>query len=290
MLKKLYFLIMLLVILFVFSGCEEFFTFNLFKAMDYVAVPSAQQINEKPPTEGVLYLQEQMTSDAFVNAVAENPESLAAITTYLQNVYQDSSQPEELQITAAVLAGDLNLATSGGDELINNVLGSFSVIMGMTSGTAPAGVTAAESVQSVLDALIPESIASITDPVEQKTAFTNLISGILTAGEIYSDLGNLITPTTVSADITGGVLMNAIVTELVTSVVDNLILPGNDAPAILWALYNSPTAETFATLEGIDQEANFDSVLSDLASVQNIAAAAGADIYALLGIEAPVAP
>lgn len=301
MLKKLYFLIMLLSILFVFSGCEEFYTFNLFKGLDYVPVISADKLNEKTPEDGVAYLKEEMSSDAYMEAVAKDPDAVIAINIYLEAIYTDPAQSDTLQVSAAVLAGDLNLAVTGGDEVVNNVLNALQDIQTLNSGEAlPEGQTEADAIQSIISAIIPASIITFAEDgsvaAVDQVGFTALIDGMLAANAAYEALGSSIDTAGVTAgtvvytDVTGGVVMNALVTGLVDSVATTIVLPDADVSAVLYAMLMAPAGTDLSTIEGINPGANFDNVLSNLSYLENIALAAGADLTSLLGQEEPVAP
>lgn len=292
MLKKLYFLTMLISILFIFSGCSEFFTFNLFDGMDYVGVPTAEKLSEKPPAEGVAYLKEQMDSDSFLDAVTKDETAVAEITAYLEDIYTDTTVEEETRVSAAVLAADLDLAVTGGDEFINNVFNALTDIQGFFAGTETVSETT--TIATILAALLPAEIAQETDPAVKEVAFTDLLTGLITAGEIYLTLGDSIITdpaqadaATVYADITGGVVMNAIVAGLITSVVDTMLLPDYQEPAVaagvllglLQDIQNGVEPDT----TGINLSADMSTVLSDLTYLENIALAAGADLSSLLG-------
>lgn len=102
MVRKFNVLLILLVMLFVFSGCEEFYTFNLFEGLDYVKMPSAEDLNEKSTDEGLDYLDTSISSDSFIDEIADDPEAQEAVVSYLESIYTDPDETEDHQVSAAV--------------------------------------------------------------------------------------------------------------------------------------------------------------------------------------------
>jgi len=301
---------MLISILLIFSGCPEFFTFNLFDGLDYVSVPTAEKLNEKPPAESITDLQEQLASDSFVQKIEaeEDQATVTAINDYLESIYTDTigletiypdytpAQIESLQTSAAVLAADLNLAVTGGDEFVNNVFDAFMAVQELNAGGGT-GTEELEALQTILIGIIPTSITEAPTPEAQLAAFTELLTGIMAAGEIYTVLGNtIITDPTQGAavyeDVTGGVVMNALVTGLITEAINTFLLPGYQTPEaaanVFWQLYNGGP-EAIPNIVGLNTSADFSNALSNLSYLENIALASGADLTALLN-QTPVAP
>lgn len=292
MVRKLNIFLILCIILFVFSGCKAFYEFNLFEGLDYVKMPSAEELNEKPPAEGLAYLEENLASDSFIDKLAEDQEAQDAVIAYLEDIYQAPAadvEPEE-QVTAAVLAADVQLGVNGSDELVDNVFNAITAVQAMADGGDSAADQAA--MQEIIESIIPVSVTELP-PDEQEAAFSNIIEGLLAASDIYEELGNnlVVDPADpeadlINEDVTGGVLMNAAVAEVVDTFVTSMLEPAYQTPAeaagVLWDVYQAAlNEEDPSTVTGINTSGTIDIALEDMTYLQNIAFATGIDITTL---------
>lgn len=292
MVKKLNILIILLMFTSVLFGCKEFYTFNLFDGLDYVKTPNAEDLNDKPVDENLEYLKESISSESFIEKIAENEESLKDVEQYLEDVYTGTiPATEEQQVTAAVLAADLQLGVNGSDELIDNIFNALTAIQGMSGGSDPEA--AQDAIQQILEGIMPDSIVEETDPEAQKEAFTGIITGLLAAADIYETLGDTILtdPAAGSSDITGGTVVNAAVAGMVDLVVTQLVDPEyqdtpEEAAAVLWNLYEVSLNEgNPAAVPGFNESAEMTSDITDLTYLENIALASGFDLASVFGAE-----
>jgi len=282
MLKRFYFLCMFISILFVFSGCKEFFTFNLFDGLDFVILPKLDKENPEATVDELATLFE---SDSYMDALENDQPAQEETAGFLTDVYQDPAVDADIRVEAAVLAADLELAVTGGDEFLDNVWYAFeeiTVLIGNSNGTEDD----IAAVQAVLQGIIPEDVAGDEDAVKE------IIIGILTAGAIYQDLGVIVTdPTFNNTDgiVTGGVVFNAAVCGILEMVASTFLLTGYDTPAeqaeAIWALFNAKTQDelTAVVTTYFNPDADFGSTFTDIPYLMELADAAGADLDALLG-------
>lgn len=267
----------LLLILVAFFGCEEFYTFNLFAGLDPVII---KDVNEMSTTEGLDYLGEEIYNESFVTALEEDPETLDEMNDYLENVYTTSSEPAEVQ-DAAILAADLQLSTTGASDVVDNIWGSIDDVTSMNSG----GSSDSSSVQAVVTGVIPDSINT---PEEME----DLIAGFFAADAAYTALSTSVG--TDGADIepgvtvSGGTVMNAIVTTMIVDIVNSPLIDGaTEADRIANA------ADVFIALKNGDDPAtipNYNSgnsvtidPFNDGGYADNLAGAAGIDLTGMLG-------
>jgi hypothetical protein len=286
MVRKPIFLLIFIMILFVFTGCKEFYTFNLFNGLDLVIMPSKEDLEANPTDESIDYLEELIDSDSFLEEIEANPEDLTGIQEYLEEVYTDPEESEENQTSAAVMAAELELSVTGGAELVDNI---WVVLPELENLNDPAA-TPEENMQNILQSIIPESIIT-APPEEQQPLFMDMIAGLINAAEIYEELGNNIIsdPAAGNENITGSVVMNAVVAGLLDLIISGMIDPAysqnpEDTALILWELYSLEPGANPLDIEGLNLTGTMPqlSEISDLTYIRNLAVTAGLDLNALL--------
>ena len=156
------------------AGCSAFFGFNALKGLDKVPAPQASSY-EGPG--GLSKLAQDLGSPAVVAALTADPSTTAQVETYLQTRYLSGplTTPDEQE--AAALYSDLNLATTSGDQFVNNVVNV--VVTGSGSG---------KTIEQLLQGIVPPNVAS--DP----TAFANMVNGLVAAASAYQLLGASLVP------------------------------------------------------------------------------------------------
>jgi hypothetical protein len=296
MVRKVNILLILIAFLFVFSGCPEFYTFNLFDGLDYVKLPSPEDLSEKSTDEGLDYLDESISSDSFIDKIAEDPEAQGVVTDYLQGIIDDPDATEDQKVQAAVLAADFQLGVNGSNELIENVFNIMTSMQDLQSGTGSGEDQA--TLQGVLTGIMPAAVTELGTPEEQEEAFSDIVVGLLTANNLYETLGDVLIsdPAAGNPDVTGGTLVNAAVAGMldifVTEMVDldNDGLPDVDpdpaaAAAVLWDVYQAGLdGETdLSGIAGFNETAEITTSVTDLTYLQNIATTAGIDAATLFG-------
>ena len=104
------------------AGCSAFFGFNAFSSLDK---PPPPNLSDYTGAGGLSKLASDLTSKAVVAAMASDPAMVQQLETYLQGVYTGGG-PDAQQ--AAVLYADVNLKTTSGADLVNNVVAALITI------------------------------------------------------------------------------------------------------------------------------------------------------------------
>lgn len=215
-------------------GCSDFFSFNLFKDLDPVTPPD---VSTYEGAEGLDQLAEDLTSPAIVDALTDDPEAIEAIEDMLLEDYLNDgvSGPEDQQ--AAILYAELNLVTSSGDDLVNNIV-----------DTVLEGVSEGETVTDFLKEIVPPEVQG------NPAAFDAMIKGLLDANDAYVLLGNSIVDQDQPPDgkidagegvppgvNMGDVAQKAIVAYMVATISTSLGLTKETAGTQLYYLLYDPT-------------------------------------------------
>jgi hypothetical protein len=266
----------LILALVAFFGCEEFYTFNLFGGLDPVII---KDLNEMSSAEGLEYLGEEIYNQSFVTTLEEDPVALVEVNDYLANLYTTSTEPAEVQ-EAAILAADLQLNTTGGSDMVGNIWGAIDAVTAMNSG----GTSDSNSVEAVVAGIIPESVETVED-------MQALLEGFFAADAAYTALNDSVgtngTDTAADVTISGGTVMNAVVTTMIVEMVNSDMIIGGtqdekiaNAAIVFLAISNGeePSPSLF------DSGANFAiDPLNDAGYASNLADAAGLDLSSMLG-------
>ncbi|MBE3065656.1 MAG: hypothetical protein IMZ69_11645 [Spirochaetes bacterium] len=155
------------------AGCSALFDFNLFKdlGLDTTTAPSP---SDYQGAGGLDKLAEDLSSPAVIDALKNDPAAKAELVTFLEGLITGPvDQPEEQQ--AAILLADLELKTTNGEELVNNLV---------TAMMTP--IDTSVKVVDLLRSIIPADVAG------DRTAFTAMIVGLLSANDMYFALGQSI--------------------------------------------------------------------------------------------------
>ena len=168
---RLRFSTFLLLPLLALAGCSEFFSFNAFSSLDTVTAPS---VTKYEGSGGLALLAEDLSSSAVVDALtADTTGKVADIENYLVNTYLKTppfTSPDQNQ--AAILYGDLNLKTTQGENLVNNIATALA-----------SGQMGSATIQQLLRAIVPA--AALAD----QTTFTSMIDALRQANVQYLNLG-----------------------------------------------------------------------------------------------------
>lgn len=168
-------LLSLLVAVLLVAGCSAMFDFNLFKdlGLDPVAAPTPA---DYAGTGGLDRLAADLASPAVIDALIADPTAAAALESYLEGIVGGTvDSPEEQQ--AAILLADLELKTTNGEELVNNIVDTL-----LDPGTDFSSV----NVRDLLLSIVPAEVAN------NRPAFTAMINGLLEANSSYFALGQYI--------------------------------------------------------------------------------------------------
>lgn len=256
------------IIMLVLGGCSGFFEFNLFKGLDPVKTPEA---SDYEGSDGLDQLGEDLTSPAVVDAMTE--ETVEEIEDMLNEEYLDDGVTDEEDQQAAILLAELNLVTSSGDDVVNNIVG-----LALDLNESPE--LTKEEIAESLSEIIPE------DVLESPESFAYMVSGFLDANEAYEALGETIDTLGAPEDANmGDVAQKAVVAFLVSSIVDNIVDSGrteDEAIALLYEMILNPENADPADLNYLESteisESNPEAV-----SLMNILEAAGLNLEGMLG-------
>ncbi|MBN2050226.1 MAG: hypothetical protein JW760_07250 [Spirochaetales bacterium] len=246
--------ILLAALVLMLSGCAELFTFNLFDGLEQVnAARTVADITEKPASEGLEELDDLMDSDNFVDSLAEDPESKEALLDYLDKIASDPEAETGDRQTALILSADIEIKTTGGDDLVNNVAGLLTDPSVLEEGGEP---------QDLFTALVPEE-------VESSEEMTAMLLGFMDAAATFEALGNTLDPNDPDSLETDATLGDLAQTALISSIIDAAVtdIAGETATKeereaaageLAKLLMGDDTAnanfsETFNPLSGIDE-------------------------------------
>lgn len=227
----------------VFVSCDSFFGTNLFKSAGLGQV-SAEQLTGETSAElvGDAYTADGETSTAFFDALAGDPTVKAAVLGTLEDTYTDgSASPVDVQ-EAAALAAQIEIITTGGDAIINNLVQNQEALQAVSS---------ASEAMAVIKDLIPAELMA------DKTAFSAAINAILAANDIYNAASDSLGASLLASDLQGDInIGTAAQSALVAAFLGNLdasavmdpdtSLPyGPGATAdYLWDFVNGTTSDT----------------------------------------------
>ena len=288
MVKKLNFFLILLMFLFIFSTCKEFYTFNLFDGLDFIVKPSKEKLAAMPTEDALDDLEDLFESDSFMEEIKTDEEAAQDIEEFLADVYNDPDETEENRVSAAVMAAELELAVTGGDELVDNIWDALSAIQEMEDPESTA--TEAEVMQQIIEGLIPESILEAPTEEEKVLLLLDVVEGIMNAADIYETLGNEIIsdPTIGNPDITGGIVIDVVVAGLLDTFITSMMDPGYQTPeaatGVLLQLYNNPSQPEL--IDGFNEDGEQPEI-TDLDYLMTIGETAGLDLSALFGDSEP---
>jgi len=235
--RVLKFFLLALVLIVSLSGCEELFEFNLFASLDTIDLPDAEALNGMGEEEALDYLDEELESDAFVDALAEDQQALNDVETYLND--HRGTAGDDTEKRATILYADLQLKVYKGEELVNNAL---SLLLGDPQDVNFSDVTEVEDFLKahLADMVPPESLAS-------REVFDAMLSGFQAAWDAYAIFaasldGNPDTDEVPDSINMGDVAQKALVACIINEAIDSLyVIP--DPYTVLWNMANGDPAE-----------------------------------------------
>lgn len=165
--------ILLLIPLLALAGCSEFLNFNAFSSLDTVAAPSASKYEG---SGGLDLLASDLNSPSVITALKADPTATAAIEKFLVDTYLSDGITTAADQQAAILYADLNLKTTEGEALVNNVV--TTVMSGVPSNT---------TVHDLLASVLPASALA------DESVFSAMVTALLDSNTQYLALGASIT-------------------------------------------------------------------------------------------------
>lgn len=178
---------------------------------------------------------ERMTeSPSFMEALAEDPTLVAAVTAKMQDIIDDpASTPAQVQSAAAVAASAL-IETTAAPKIINGIVAEFA------SGGSNLPSDAGEMV-TFIEGLLPPEL--YTGSVLNETAFTLMIDNLILTNSFYEDMGASIGADGVQGVNIGEAAQNAVIAAFVAGV--QPAGPLSPAEVLYDALVNPPGSVTF---------------------------------------------
>jgi hypothetical protein len=247
------YLVLFVAVLLALSGCSAFFDFNAFSSLDKPAAPDPSRYTG---ASGLANLQNDLNSQAVVNALKNDPADVTKILGNLNSSYNvlagGYTTPD--QQTAAILYSDLALKSTSGDILVNNIVAN---VMTQAPG----------NLQSVLSSIVPPDVAA------DFTKFSNMVNGLLTAETVYINIGNS-TPLPVPGMNMGDIAQKAAVSCLMKAVFDAATPgagAGNEITQLFAMVNNQPNS-----VSGANVADPFASSMTGVPWLKNIFDAAGA--------------
>lgn len=212
--KKTIGVLVSLILVSLLSGCAELFEFNLFKALDPIEMPDAAMLSEMENEDGISgvldYLEAELGSPSFIEKLDEEPGAYDAIENYLIDHKGTASTADEKRAT--ILYADLNLKTTGGEELINN---SVSALIG--GDFSATNLDSIPEVKAFLLGFLPAVMPS--SALSSQSAFDEMLQGFVAASAAYDDFGNSL-PSDIPEEINmGDVAQKAIVSYIIAEAI-----------------------------------------------------------------------
>lgn len=224
--------ISLLLCVFLFIGCEEFFTFNIFTGLDSVTIPDYKDMNTD---ELIDSLKEDINSDRFIEEISKdkNKDKKEEVEDCLKDVYTDPQAQEEDIIDTAVLYGEFEIKTTGGELLVDNAV---NVVVNEDSINIDEldSDNADDLIRDIVEGSVDEDVLS------NKEDFTDMINGFREADHAYDTLADTVDDQSQLEDTNRGeIAMNALMASTVTEVYTAILADnGGDEDAAIQELYD----------------------------------------------------
>lgn len=212
------------------AGCAELFEFNLFQNLDPIRLPDSASLAEMEDEEGIGgvldYLDEELSSDAFITGLQEDPPAAGAVESYLANRMASAADPAD-RLRAAVLYADFNLKMNGGEDLVNRSMAALlDGRFDETDFAAPADVV------QLLANLLP-SLAQMP-AMESEAAFNAMLDGFEEAWSAYEAFEpSYLDPPPDGINL-GDVAQKALVACLVHEAINSLYTTPGEGREALW--------------------------------------------------------
>jgi len=278
-----------ILILFAFlTGCSGgLFDYNLFQDIGVVkpdvtapTKSAAAQDNAEQETT-LATLAGDLASPSYLAALRADPVNLPKVETYLQDLYKGAGGSDAVVQEAAVLYANLNLDTTGGTQVVQNIVGTLMNSQGLALKTEA-------DVSALIKAILPTSVNSAG-------TFATLVQGLINANDAYMALAGTITDPAhamVASDINmGDTAQKALVSYAVSHVVELWLPSGTTvdtatsdqiaaAAGGLWAFLGNPadpSTRPTGVIAGV-----LDTSAPGFTNVKNLFQVAGLDLTTYL--------
>jgi len=219
---------------FVFVSCDSFFNTNLFKSAGLGQV-SPEKLKGETSAELVddAYTDSGDPSPSFFDALAGDTTVKGEVLATLEATYTSpSASPANVQ-EAASLAAQIEIVTTGGDELVNNIVEALNSLQNL-SGSDPQGAV------DLLKGLVPAGLAG------SEASFSAAIDALISASDAYMVLGASVAVNGVQGDINLG---TAAQSAMLAAALDGVSATGLTDPDTGIA-YTSTAAYLWDSLQG----------------------------------------
>jgi len=158
----------------VFVSCDSFFNTNLFKSAGLGQV-SAEKLKGESSAELVddAYTDSGDPSLAFFDALAGDTTVKGEVLATLAATYTATTNPAEVQ-EAASLAAQIEIVTTGGDELVNNLAKNLQKFQSLST---------VEGAIDLVSSLVPAGLAA------DESSFAAAIGALLSSNDAFDALG-----------------------------------------------------------------------------------------------------
>ncbi|MFP4364720.1 MAG: hypothetical protein ACLFR1_12730 [Spirochaetia bacterium] len=188
--KKTLIIGIVLILILVLAGCEQFFTTNVFGAFEDKSPPSTKELSESfsgdNDLEAVTALKERLSPSVVEDMTEEEIQDIITVLedeTGINEAYDagDSDDPEAVETyqIASITAANLTLST-GGDEIVDNVAPA---LMDTMDSMGSEDFSAESSFEDIMDSL---SGGEQVDP--------NTVESLVSAGAYYNNYAATLDP------------------------------------------------------------------------------------------------
>lgn len=262
-----------LIIVGLLTGCSNFFQANFFSGLDVAPNPTIEDLSGMEKTEALETLNQASDSEEFLQNLEENETKKEEIVTYLNDTFLSTTPTNEAETKlyqeAAVLTAEIQIKTTGGDEVIQNVLSTVVELQGESN-------TSTITPQSIIDKVIPKDQNLTRDEKKE------LLVGFIEAAAAFDKLGSTLTDedgdgladNSENVDVTK-VVSSAVVSYAVKEVVERIDAPeGQGIDALVDFLEDDSPTKTLTFKAGQDVT-SIEDIVSEGSPADNLLEAGG---------------
>jgi hypothetical protein len=172
--KKILFVLPVLVLTLLLGGCADLFDFNLFQPLEFIPLPTQEKLESMDPADALAYLNRELTSPTFIEKMRANPGARAEVEAFLKTktgvepvTSKAAGDPLSLEWVRATY--EWFLKVYHGNEMVNNIINSivtFAESGGLeeTFGTAD---DVAQFLENFFGPMVPDDVLTNSDAFEE---------------------------------------------------------------------------------------------------------------------------
>jgi AcrR family transcriptional regulator len=191
--------ISLLITLFLFAGCADMLSVNIFAEFDKPVAPSVEDIAKLETVDLLNVVSDLIESDTFYEDLEADEDTKNAFLTELAKVFLEEEAPVEQRQEAAILTADIVLNTTDAGDVVDGIV---DVLNNLMAGGIPEGTDPEEFIEDLIEDIfggIPSISAlglSSKDTTVQITEeqFRELVLALIDAAEAHRTFGDLLDP------------------------------------------------------------------------------------------------